>query len=659
MDRTYTYLNGIIGMAVCVVLLTAKVGCTADENLVLNGGFEIGASNVPASWTLTDAVQGNLFDWITDERHSGNRSLRMNSVNPAPPGHSMGITSNSFEVPAYSRVDVSVWLKATDVVNGSDVSWYGLRVTLTAYDESGGKIEHRDLMNTRGSFSWKKIRGGMTAPERTRTMDLSIKLTTVTGVVWVDDARVHVAQELPEVDIPAIEAPVLIPHPWQLKLTMDTFELNDVAVIAGPLNPTVRQEIESFFASRSVDCEFLEADDTDILHYSTHLFIGDGADPVFNQEFSERFPEYDWTDLGDQGYFLAADKGNGPNYIYLGANTDVGIFYAIQTLKQLEFDEHIYLADILDRPTLSRRGIPMGLQWFEERKGEALKRLTELKFNLVWVQGSFLDDYLDIDNWRLDFTPAHEAILEEFIELYQENFIDVWIAIGPRGKNPPLQHSSDADINTLVRKMDVLYGLGLRRFGLRFDDLQNVGEDRLLTAEDINFFDDDIGAAQVYFISEVFGRLKAMHPDIESMVIPMDYNQSGNFGDMTQAGIRLQQFYGLPPDIGIYSVACYSEDVLAMIHLTGHDKMMIGSNFYVEGNGNLPEYVIPFLDFIDWGNPMIRCNIAGFTWLPKIHHGEDEALVSWHTMADFAWAPERYDPVESFERAVTRYLADR
>ena len=148
----------------------------------------------------------------------------------------------------------------------------------------------------------------------------------------------------------------------------------------------------------------------------------------------------------------------------------------MQTLRQLIQDRAVYVADILDKPTVACRGIPMGLQWFEERNGEALKRLTQLKFNFVWAQGSFLDNCLDTDNWRLDFTASQKAALQQFLELYQKNFIDVWMAIGPRGKNPPLQYSAEGDIDTVVRKMDVLYALGLRNFGLRFDDLGNLGE---------------------------------------------------------------------------------------------------------------------------------------------------------------------------------------
>jgi hypothetical protein len=202
----------------------------------------------------------------------------------------------------------------------------------------------------------------------------------------------------------------------------------------------------------------------------------------------------------------------------------------------------------------------------------------------------------------------------------------------------------------------VLYSLGLRNHGLRFDDLINVGEDRLLVVKDMQMFENDIGAAQAYFINAVYSRLKALHPDIHFMVVPMDYNQTGNFGDRSAASTRLRQLYSLPSAIQILTVCYYDEDVLATTCLTGRPQVMPESNFYTEGGGELPEYVVPYLDFISWQNVAVRARIGGFTWLPKMPQAEDAALVSWYTAADCAWAPERYDPNRAFQLAAARYL---
>ncbi len=631
------------------------------DNLVFNPGFELARWNAPAAWRLSEGDPGNTFEWIAsgragDEVHSGDRSLRLNALRQPAPERSMEATTNPFRVPPHARVEASVWLKARDVVTQEGAGWYGLRATLTARSASGVKIEHRDLMNDQGSFSWKKIQGGMIVPEGTALMDLSIKMTTCTGTVWIDDADVRVVEELPAVDLEGIRNPVVIPRPWQSRLRGDPFPLRSVAIVNQRPDPRLRDAVDSFFSSIGIVHEFLTGHNVPPGRYATQLILGDSAHPALAREFYLRFPEATWADLEEQGYFLAVVPGAPQNLIYLGANSHVGRFYAVQTLKQLIRNRSVCVADILDKPTVACRGIPMGLQWFEQRHGEALRRLTQLKLNFVWAQGSFLDDCLSTDNWRRDFTLSQKVAFRQFIELYQKNFIDVWIAFGPRGKNPPLQYSSSADIDTIVRKMHVLYTLGLRNFGLRFDDLGNVGEDRLLVPEDVRAFNDDISAAQVYFIHEVYSRLKSLHPDIQFMVIPLDYSQTGNHRGLTRGGARLRQYRKLPADIGLYSVSYYDEDIRAATCLTGRPTVAVVSNFYSEGIEDRNEYAVPFVSFIDWQDAAIRSRIAGFTWLPKIPQREDAALISWCTTADFAWAPERYDPQRSFQRAAAQYL---
>ncbi len=661
MNGTLLAIRYMILVVSAVGLFPAMTATAAGQNLIANPGFEIGSGAMPASWQFAEGTQKNTFDWVrndwaTDGVHSGSRSLRMNSIRAAAAGQSMGIASNVFNVPPRSRVEASVWMKAGDVVNQGNADWYGLRVTLTVYDAKGGNIEHRDLIDEEGSFSWKKIQGGMIVPAGATAMDFSIKMTTSTGTVWVDDVEVRIVEEVPPVNLAGIRNPVLIPQPWHSTLGYDKFKLQDVAVVGLHGDARIREAIGSYFKSIGVAYAFFAEDDPEVAAYSTQLLLGDGESPVLDRELSARFPDYDWPDIEEQGYFLAVAKGPGQGHIYVGANSDIGRFYAMQTLKQLVVNKYLYVADILDKPTVGRRGIAMGLQWFDRRDGEALRRLTQLKSNFVWVQGSLLDDYLNTDNWRLNFTIPQKAVLKEFIELYQKNFIEVWIAIGPRGKDPPLQYSSDADIDTVVRKMDVLYGLGLRNFGLRFDDLANVGEDRLLVARDIDLFQNDIGAAQAYFINAVYSRLKALHPDIGFMVVPMDYNQIGNYGDKASTSLRLRQLYDLPADVGVYTVCYYDDDVLASTCLTGRRTVTVVSNYYAEGNGDLPEYVVAYVNFISWQNAAVRARIAGFTWLPATPQSEDIALISWHTAADFAWAPERYDPEQSFQRAAAKYL---
>lgn len=644
----------ILLMSLSIGLLPVARVIAADENLVSNPGFEMGSDNNPTFWAFVTGAPGNTFEWVSDDVHSGEKALKMVSINPPPSGTSMGVFSNAFRAPVHSRVEVVLWMKANEVENQGNLSWFRLRVTLVAYNESGDRIQHEDILSEEGSSAWKAIRGGMIVPEGTDTMDLSVKLTTSTGTVWVDDVEVKVAKELPSVDLTGIYNPVLVPQPWKIKDGNDKLDLEKVVIVNQSGDGRIEESVASFFGEIDVTHEFLLENDPNIRHYSTLFVLGDSTSPLLCKQLSRRFPNHDWSDLGEQGYFLAINKDEVQGSIYAGANSDVGRFFALQTLKQLTVSNTIYMVDILDRPTINSRGIPLSIQWFEKRNDETLKRLTQLKFNFVWTQGSFLNNSTSTDNWRVPFSDLQKTLLQEFIELYQKNFIEVWTSIQPRGKDPPLQYSSDSDINTIVFKMDVLYGLGVRHFGLSFADLENTGEDELLVQEDIRLFNNDIGSAQVYLINEVYRRLIDIHSDIHFMVLPMNYNQSGNFGN--NASANLQQFHELPHEIRIYSVPCYDEDVLATTRLTGRPRMTMWTNFYAGNRNPHSKYAMPYLNFINWQDPRIRMKLDGFTWLPAMPENEDAALISWYTAADFAWAPERYDPDTSFQLAAARYL---
>jgi hypothetical protein len=646
-------LGGILFISVLGGFFEAPSASGASGNLIFNPGIEDGSGNTPDAWSMGIGATGNTFDWVSDDVHSGTRALKMVSTYPPSDGRSMEAYPNTIKIPAHSRVEVSLWMKANDVVRGS-VNWYQLRIILTAYDALGNRIKHQDILSEEGSFPWKKIQGGMIAPEGTDTMQLAIRLTSCTGTVWIDDVEVEIYQEVPAVDLSGVYWPVVLPQPWKSQPSQGTIALHNVAIIDQFEDERVRNAVASLFVDLGIAHEFVTEDDPALNDFSARFILGDSASSLLDNELSLRFPGHEWSDLEDEGYLLVVAEGEGQDSIYAGANSSAGRFYAVQTLRQLIVDNQVFLVDVLDKPTLRQRGITMGYHWFKDRLGLSLERMSEMKFNYVWLQGSALNFAFWTDNWRQELTDSQKVILRQFIERYRQNFIDVWIGISPRGKSMPLQHSSDEDINAVVRKMDTLYGLGLRHFGLQFDDLYHIGEGTLLVQEDIDIFNDDIASAHVYFIREVHRRLTDLHPDIAFNVIPLDYVRTGNMGDRAEANLR--QYQELSPEIQVSFSNYYDEDVVSGTSLTGRPRLTLKSNFFTSGYTNLPEYIVPHASFMSWTDPSITSAINGTTWMMPLLHDEDRALVSWRTSSDYAWAPERYDPNTSFQLAAARYL---
>src|SRR5690554_6565994 len=124
--------------------------------------------------------------------------------------------------------------------------------------------------------------------------------------------------------------------------------------------------------------------------------------------------------------------------------------------------------------------------------------------------------------------------------------------------------------------MAMLYSLGVRNFGLSFDDLGNVGQD-VLFGEDKAFFDGSIGKAQAYFVHQVYQRLREKHADIGFMFVPIKYNNLTARGDVDTA--YLEALARLPEEIEIYSSVERAAGAQIAIDITERPHM-VWDNFW-------------------------------------------------------------------------------
>jgi hypothetical protein len=623
-----------------IFLLISFFRCEPEpQNLIANPGFEEGQEQV-ADWITAGDVA-----WVTDEVHSGERAMRITST-----GRSARIISNWFQAPPHSRLEVSAWLRAQDVAAMGP--YQKLRVTVQAYaSDQTTRITHFDIVSTYGSFPWKQIRSSIIVPEGTAFLHLEFQLTETTGTIWVDDVEARVVQVVPDFDPGAVKPPVLLPKPWQVETSKEQIPLERVAIIGCETDARVTSAAEAFLSQTGIpyECPDGECEDGKI---TTYMLIG-GADchPLFTDQLSNRFPNVTWEDLGDQGYFLSADTAPGYPLIILGGNTAQGRYYGLQSLKQLvDSQNHTMLQiDIVDRPSLNRRGIIMGVQWFNAQD-EVFRRLSGLKLNFVWNQGSFMNEKFWF-RWREPLSVSEQDSLRRYFERAHAHFVDPAITIAPRGRDTsnPTIYSSDEEINLVVAKMRTLYALGLRNFGLSFDDLGNFGQDRL-TGPDVEFFDNNMGEAHLYFIEQVYQRLHTDHPDITFIVVPMIYAGLNSLGDVELA--YLETLGRLPPEIILYTSPEYIEEAKLARELTGRPHL-VWDNFYAHFYlAPAPEYVIP----LERPAGFERTQVAGYTFLPLIPVLEDPALISWRTAANYAWAPERHKPLRAFHLAAARHM---
>jgi beta-N-acetylglucosaminidase-like protein/glycosyl hydrolase family 20/cellulose/xylan binding protein with CBM9 domain len=434
---------------------------------------------------------------------------------------------------------------------------------------------------------------------------------------------------------------ILIPTPWKSKFKNNKIKVANVLLKTIPEDKIVNLAVEKLLNEQNIVVRQENA---------VEIICADKTNKETDQLFKKEFPDNSWDDIGTQGYFL--NVGN--NKIILAANTEQGRFYAMQTLRQLLKNgggNEVEAVSIIDKPTVDRRGVVIGLQWFQEKE-EAIRRMSRLKMNLVWHQGSFLNLKLGCSHktlkthWREPFTKHERKTIENYLKLCRENFIEVCVAFSPRGL-PQTHYSSDKDIDLLVAKMETLYQGGVRGLGIAFDDLQNIEQDKLFYKDDIDKFDNNLGQAHAYFVDRVFKKLKEKCPEVNFAVLPYAYSGVTKLPEEGKRSKKYLQFLSkISPEIKRWVVCLYSpEDVMGSKKLSAR-KPFIWDNFYT--TGRLAAFPAPIKRPGSFSNQ----NISGYMFLPATPSQEDAAKISWLNAADYEWAPARYKPEESYRRAI-------
>ncbi|MGI6609108.1 MAG: beta-N-acetylglucosaminidase domain-containing protein [Limnochordia bacterium] len=651
-----------------VMAMSGTVGLAeAQEHPVPNAGFEasdpaistrLGGDWVPA----THHVVGQAT-WVDDVVHSGNRAVKIEATAFTPGKEGVVRWSSPLfpAAPGGSHIEVSAWVKARDVVGSG--GWYQLRYTLTEYDQNKRKIRHYDALSTEGSFDWMQVRRDIVLSQDTHYLAVALSLTECTGTAWMDDMAIRVVHPPRTTHsvlsaARAAEQPVIVPNPWQAKFPGGDVPFRKVAVVVPQEAHRVRTAVQAIMRGVQVEHAIVATSDP-LPDTETLVILADGSDRAMLQRLHEAYPDVDLADLGAQGYFLSVQSGTTLHTVYVGANTEQGHFYGLQTLRQLiaTRDERrtVPAMEVVDKPLLTQRGMAMGSQWFNKNQ-EAVQRMAELKLNYVYVTGTFLNGKFGKDAWREPFTLADILTMKAFLALTRSSFIDVTVSFSPRGR-VATQYSDDSEINTLVDKMSRLYDAGYRDFAISFDDLQNIGQERLTHPEDQEAFGNDIGKAHLYFVSQIYQRLKARHADITMKVLPLWYSGPAQLSDSKeQYMVTLAQ---LPPEIGFVIVATDEADIDAVVRLTKR-RPLVWDNFYtadfldVEAAGLLP-FTAPLTGAARNTN---ETRLAGYMILPATPSRQDASGASWLTSADYMWAPDRYDAQAAHLRAISTAVRD-
>ena len=240
----------------------------------------------------------------------------------------------------------------------------------------------------------------------------------------------------------------IFPVPQNIKYENDYLNLNENITIVKKcnLNISVLPKLESILKEKNINFE-----------------ISDTEKQGINIILEEK-------EMGKiEGYSLKIS-----NNIEIKGNDSDGVFYGVVTLSKIfkQTDKSLLKCEINDYPEIIYRGYIEGFYgypWSHENRIDLMVFGGEQKLNTYIYAPK--DDPFHRSNWR-DFYPEEKAKeIKELAEAGHLNNVNFVWTIHP---GDSINLTSEEDFKSTIKKLEQLYSLGVRQFGILFDDIGGI-----------------------------------------------------------------------------------------------------------------------------------------------------------------------------------------
>ncbi len=338
--------------------------------------------------------------------------------------------------------------------------------------------------------------------------------------------------------------------------------------------------------------------------------------------------------LHAEGYYLNSE---GKQIVVAGAD-ERGLFYGLETLRQLMTDSTVLSVEITDYPDVPYRGIVeafYGTPWPHAARLRQMDFYGENKLN-VYLYGPKDDPYHSVPNWRKPYPEKEAAQIKELVGRAKENGVIFYWAIHPGGDIK--WNTTDRDL--LMAKFESMYQLGVRAFAVFFDDIAGEGAKADKQVELLNYIDNQFVAKK---------------GDVAPLVMcPTEYNKAWAnpaSGYLRTLGAKLNK------DIEIMwtgNSVVHCIDKPSMEWINGQ----IGRKAYVWWNYPVSDYCRNHMLLGPvYGNGLdIKDDVSAFVSNPMEH--AEASKVALYSIADYVWNMEAFDSLQSWRRALKAILPE-
>ncbi|MEK5396069.1 beta-N-acetylglucosaminidase domain-containing protein [Paenibacillus sp. FSL K6-2859] len=307
-----------------------------------------------------------------------------------------------------------------------------------------------------------------------KILSIFITLMMVAGLFSSFAAAADVASDLPEKDAKLTESYEIYPLPQQQteEETTLTITQNVNVVIEDSIDQPTRKLLQKILDSKSLQVTESGA----VVAGKTNIFLGTkNSSGYVDNYFTQNIPyEADHFNELDAYVLNVSTKQQNKGVIaILGKNTDAA-YYGLATLKMI-FNQipdlkvrNLTIEDFSD--TRSRGFIEgfYGTPWSHEDRMSLMRFGGELKMN-TYIFAPKDDKYHNAE-WRTPYPAAELAKIKELVDVGHESKTQFVWAIHP-GFNMINWNNYNAELQTLLAKLEQLYSVGVRQFGLFMDDI--------------------------------------------------------------------------------------------------------------------------------------------------------------------------------------------
>lgn len=329
--------------------------------------------------------------------------------------------------------------------------------------------------------------------------------------------------------------------------------------------------------------------------------------------------------------------------IVIEYSSDEGLFYALNRIGG-EMPEN---GTTECYPFFPVRGIIEGFYgtpWDRESRVNNLIALSEKGINTYYYAPK--DDPFHRSRWKELYPGDEIAKLSELVGLCRERFITFHYCIAP---GLSMVYSEERDYAALMAKINQLYDIGVRNFGLLLDDIPM----NLYNAADKEIFEGESVNAHIFLINRLCKDLKAKDERIHLTICPTVYCGNPDNYYLTKLG------RSIPGDVDIFHTGrdiCSKEltlrESMEFQRCTGH-RPLYWDNYPVNDAEMRNEMHLAPLAGRE--NDLYRC-CNGVIF--NVMEYPQSSLIPLFTAAEYLRNPLKYEPRKAFEKAVGELLGD-